>query len=86
MKNLLKFIPTIGILALTSCRGCYADYQERQAALKKICPTCILTRGPQGRYYAADTSVNPNIIYIVYFKPGGIYYKASDIDDLEVIK
>jgi hypothetical protein len=31
---------------------------------------------------AIDTSVQPNLIYKVYFKGGGIYYTASDVDQM----
>lgn len=85
MKNLIKLIVIIAIATLTSCKGCVADYQERVQGLQKVCPNCLLST-QYNTYYAIDTSKQPNIVYIVYFKPGGVFYKASDVDHLEIIK
>jgi hypothetical protein len=59
----------------------YADYKERAEGVRKVCPNCTFVTS-EGRYYAVDTSKQPNIIYIVCFKSGGYYYTASDVDHL----
>lgn len=79
MKKLLILI-LLPIL-FSSCKGCYADYNERLQGVKKVCPTCTFVRS-EGAYYAVDTSQQPNVIYKVHFKEGGFYYKASDVDNL----
>jgi hypothetical protein len=58
-----------------------ADYSERLKGVQKVCPTCNFVMS-EHRYYAVDTSKQPNIIYQVYFKDGGVWYKASDVDHL----
>jgi hypothetical protein len=58
-----------------------ADYSERLKGVQKVCPTCNFVMSERS-YYAVDTSKQPNIIYQVYFKSGGIWYKASDVDHL----
>ena len=79
MKNAI--IVSFILLALTSCRGCFADYQEKKAGVLRVCPTCTFVRSEQNEY-AVDTAKQPNIIYRVVFKNGGLYYKASDVDHL----
>lgn len=74
-------ILTTFLLLLGSCRKMTTDYQERKDGVLKVCPKCNFVLSQQN-YYAVDTSINPNIIYIVYFKQGGIFFKASDVDHL----
>lgn len=77
MRNLLIAC----ILLLSSCSSMVADYSERLKGVQKVCPTCDFVTS-ENRYYAVDTAKQPNIIYQVYFKGGGIWYKASDVDHL----
>ncbi|MEY4332819.1 MAG: hypothetical protein RLZZ196_1557 [Bacteroidota bacterium] len=69
------------LLSITSCRRTVADYEERAAGVRKVCPHCTFVTS-ENRYYAVDTSKQPNIIYIVSFKSGGFFYTASDVDHL----
>lgn len=82
----MKKIIFIGLifLGLTSCKRMLADHSERTKGVKKVCPNCtfIMNTYNGTHYYAVDTSVNPNIIYQVIFKSGGVYYTASDVDHL----
>ena len=69
-----------------------ADYETRKQGVLKVCPKCnfVSNSAPnysgtghnQIQYFAVDTSVNPNIIYQVDFKYGGIFYSANDVDHL----
>lgn len=59
----------------------YAPTEERAAGVRKVCPHCTFVTS-ENRYYAVDTSKQPNIIYIVDFKNGGWFYTASDVDHL----
>ncbi len=59
----------------------FTSFPERKASVLKACPTCTFVMS-ESRYYACDTAKRPNIIYQVYFKSGGWYYSASDIDHL----
>lgn len=70
-------------LCLTSCRSCMADFAERKAGVRKVCPTCVFqsNRNNSG-YIAVDTAQRPNIVYEVYFCTGGFGYSASDVDHL----
>ena len=77
MRKLL----TACILLLASCSSMVADYSERLKGVKKVCPYCDFVTS-ENRYYAVDTSKQPNVIYMVYFKTGGFFYKASDVDHL----
>jgi hypothetical protein len=79
MKKLL-FLLVLPIL-FSSCKGCYADYNERLQGVKKVCPNCTFVLS-ENYYYAVDTAKQPNVIYKVHFKDGGIHYKASDVDHL----
>jgi len=79
MKKLI--IAALLISALSSCRNMQADYAERKAGVLKVCPTCTFVTSEM-HYYACDTNVQPNIIYQVYFRNGGLWYKASDVDHL----
>lgn len=77
-----KLLLSLSLLVLlTGCRGCYADFNERRASVQKTCPGCTFVLS-EGFYVAVDTNKQPNIVYHVYFKEGGVYYKASDIDHL----
>jgi hypothetical protein len=79
----MKTLTTILLLiTLVGCKRMVADYEERRDSVKKICPTCTALVLSENRYYTADTSKQPNVIYQVYFKAGGWYYKASDVDHL----
>ena len=68
-------------LMMVSCRGCFTSYPERKASVLKVCPTCTFVTS-EGQYVAVDTAKRPNIVYRVYFKDGGMYYNASDVDHL----
>lgn len=79
MKQLLTVLTVI--IILSSCRGCYADYAERKKGVQQVCPTCNYVRS-ENMDFAVDTAKQPNIIYRVVFRQGGVYYKASDVDHL----
>ena len=81
-KKIIKLL-SVAIIAitLTSCRGCVSSYAEQREGVKKVCPTCNLVTS-ENTYYAVDTAKHPNIIYKVRFCAGGLYYKASDVDEL----
>jgi len=68
-------------LSISSCKNMQADYNERAVGVHKTCPHCNFVTS-EGRFYAVDTSKQPNIIYNVIFKAGGWWYKASDVDHL----
>jgi len=78
MKNLLIIL---SVIILSSCKGCFADFEQRKAGVQKVCPNCTYVLS-ESQHYAVDTSVQPNIIYKVIFKTGGAYFKASDVDHL----
>ena len=79
----MKKIIAVALLALSisSCRSMQADYNERAMGVRKVCPHCTFVISEK-RYYAVDTSKQPNIIYQVSFKIGGYWFKASDVEDL----
>ena len=77
MKKLL----VIGLMLFASCRNMSTDYVERKAGVDKVCSKCSFVVS-EGSYYAVDTLKQPNVIYKVVFKPGGWYFKASDVDHL----
>ena len=77
----MKHLTIACILLLSSCSSMVADYSERLKGVQKVCPTCNFVMSEHS-YYAVDTAKQPNIIYQVYFKSGGIWYKASDVDHL----
>lgn len=83
----MKKIIIILILAtlISGCRGCFADYEQKRQGVIKVCPTCTYTRS-ENMDIAVDTSVQPNIIYRVYFCAGGAYYNAWDVDHLTKIQ
>lgn len=68
-------------MCLTGCRGCYADYEQKNKGVKKVCPNCTFTHS-ETMDIAVDTSRQPNIIYRVDFCMGGFYYNAWDVDHL----
>ena len=79
----------IVLIAFSGCNRMTADYESRRAGVLKVCPKCNFisnsSPGPYGnnvQYFAVDTSVNPNIIYEVDFKFGGLFYTASDVNHL----
>ena len=77
-----KIVIILGIsIILTGCRGCFASYEQRRTGVQKVCPGCIYTVS-ENMHIAQDTSKNPNIIYRVSFKQGGIYFNAWDVDHL----
>jgi len=81
IKTMKKLLFILLPLFIISCRGCFADFEQRKAGLQKVCPSCTFVMS-EGNYFAVDTTVQPNIIYKVIFKDGGAYYKASDVDHL----
>ena len=90
MNNKIKTIATwviivisLGLLIVgfSSCKRMNADYTERKAGVSAVCNTCTFVMS-ENIYYAVDTSKQPNIIYMVTFRFGGWFYKASDVDDL----
>ena len=75
-----SFIGFFGILFLSGgCKRMVTDFDEQKASVLKSCPTCTFVKS-EGYFYACDTGRQPNIVYRVYFKSGGWFYKASDID------
>ena len=78
MKNYLLILIAV---VFASCKGCESSHLERKEGVLRVCPKCTFVES-QNEYYATDTSKQPNIIYKVRFKAGGIWYKASDVDDL----
>jgi len=68
-------------MSLTGCKSCSSTYASRKAGVQKVCPKCIYINS-ENMHIAVDTSTQPNIVYEVYFKGGGIYYTASDVDQL----
>lgn len=83
MKKLFLFI--LVSIALTGCRSCQADYEQRKKGVEKVCPTCTYTRS-EGMDIAVDTSQQPNVVYRIYFCAGGTYYNAWDVDHLTKIQ
>lgn len=79
MKKILIYL--IITITFSGCRSCYADYSQRKAGVKKVCPKCTFTCS-ENMYIAVDTTKNPNIIYKVRFRMGGFYHTASDVDEL----
>ena len=78
MKKLIFLLLTISLM---SCKGCFTTYESQKAGVNKVCKSCNFVASEQ-RYYAVDTSKQPNIVYIVRFKPGGLYHTASEVDRL----
>ena len=77
-----KLMILIGICFIfNSCKKMNADYKERLEGVKQVCPNCTFVMSEM-QYYACDTSKQPNIVYKVYFRSGGLFYKASDVDHL----
>lgn len=83
MKKLFLFAALA--VSLTSCKSCTSTYASRKAGVQKVCKDCIFINSEEMNI-AVDTSEQPNIIYKVYFRPGGIYYTASDVDKLVKIQ
>ena len=79
MKKIL-LLATLA-MSLTGCKSCSSTYASRKVGVQKVCPKCIYINSEQ-MSIAVDTSVQPNIVYEVYFKTGGIYYTASDVDQM----
>jgi hypothetical protein len=79
MRNLVIAISLL--IGLSSCKSCTSTYSSRKAGVQRVCPNCIYINS-ESMSIAVDTSVQPNIIYKVGFKSGGIYYTASDVDYL----
>lgn len=79
MKKIL-LLATLAV-SLTGCKSCTSTYASRKAGVQKVCPKCIYINSEM-MHIAVDTSVQPNLIYQVSFKGGGIYYTASDVDQL----
>lgn len=79
MKKLFLIITLL--VSLTSCKSCTSTYASRKAGVQKVCPKCIFINSEMMNI-AVDTSQQPNIIYRVVFKSGGIYYTASDVEEL----
>lgn len=76
-----KLIILLSLFAFVSCKRMAADYESRKVGVLKVCPNCTFVLS-EGQYFAADTSKQPNIIYKIYFKSGGVFYTASDVDHL----
>jgi hypothetical protein len=83
MRNLVIAISLL--IGLSSCKSCTSTYSSRKAGVQRICPNCIYINSER-MSIAVDTSVQPNIIYQVHFKLGGIYYIASDVEELVKIQ
>lgn len=82
LNNMRNIVITLGLLiSLTGCKSCTSTYATRKAGVQKVCPNCIYINS-ESMNVAVDTSVQPNLIYRVNFKGGGIYYTASDVDQL----
>jgi hypothetical protein len=79
MRNLVITISLL--IGLSSCKSCTSTYSSRKAGVQRVCPNCIYINSEM-MHIAVDTSVQPNIIYEVGFKNGGIYYTASEVDHL----
>ena len=79
MKKIL-LLATLAV-SLTGCKSCTSTYASRKAGVQKVCPNCIYINS-ESMNVAVDTSVQPNLIYRVNFKSGGIYYTASDVEQL----
>ena len=69
------------LLSIGSCRSTVSSYEERAAGVRKVCPHCTYVMSERA-YFAVDTRQQPNIIYKVHFKIGGVWFKASDVDEL----
>jgi hypothetical protein len=83
MRNL---VIAIGLLiGLSSCKSCTSTYASRKTSVQKVCPKCIYINSEM-MDIAVDTTEQPNIIYKVIFKPGGVYYTASDVEELVKIQ
>ena len=83
MKKLFLIITIL--VSLTSCKSCTSTYASRKVGVQKVCPKCIYINSER-MDIAVDTSRQPNIVYQVYFKSGGIYYTASDVEQLVKIQ
>lgn len=83
MKKL--FLVVTLLVSLTSCKSCTSSYASRKAGVQKVCPKCIYINSERMNI-AVDTSQQPNLVYEVYFKSGGIYYTASDVEELVKIQ
>lgn len=81
MKNMILLLLTVATLFTTSCRRMTASYDERLQGVKAVCKTCNFVTS-EGWFYAVDTAKQPNVIYKVTFKSGGVFFKASDVDHL----
>ena len=79
----MKKLTTILLITTTlmGCRGCFASYEQRRTGVQKVCSGCIYTVS-ENMHIAQDTSKNPNVIYRVSFKNGGMYFNAWDVDHL----
>jgi predicted RNA-binding Zn-ribbon protein involved in translation (DUF1610 family) len=83
MKKLFLIVTLL--VSLTSCKSCTSTYASRKAGVQKVCPKCIYINSERMNI-AIDTTQQPNIVYQVYFKSGGIYYTASDVEELVKIQ
>lgn len=83
MKKLFLIITLL--VSLTSCKSCTSTYASRKVGVQKVCPKCMFINSERMNI-AVDTSQQPNLIYKVYFKVGGIYYTSSDVDELVKIQ
>lgn len=76
MKNLI--LGFLAISLMTSCGKRFnADYESRVQGLHAVCPHCTLN-SYSDRFYAVDTSCQPNKVYIVDFCDG-VNYSASTV-------
>jgi hypothetical protein len=83
MKKLFLILTLL--VSLTSCKSCTSTYASRKAGVQKVCPKCIYINS-ENMNIAIDTTQQPNLIYRVEFKSGGIYYTASDVEKLVKIQ
>jgi len=79
MRNLVIAISLL--IGLSSCKSCTSTYSSRKYGVQRVCPKCIYINSEM-MDIAVDTTTQPNIIYKVIFRSGGIYYTASEVDHL----
>ena len=57
MKKIILIL--LASVALTGCRSCMANYEQRRKGVQAVCPNCIYTVS-EGMHFAQDTSKKPN--------------------------
>lgn len=82
MKQLI--LGFLAISLMTSCGQRFnADYESRLQGLHAVCPHCTLNSYAD-KFYAVDTSYQPNKVYVVDFC-AGFSYSTSTVDHLTKI-